>query len=131
MKSLSLPITIGTLSQSPKNKYMSQKPQPKKSVIQATTKIEEVRSFEPKSQQNNAPTTPLLFDGVNYQMLIGGIIVLLIGFALMAGGATSDPNVFNGEEKYSFQRITLAPMVVILGFIIEIVACFWGKNSEK
>ncbi len=54
--------------------------------------------------------------------MIAGVVVILIGFVLMSGGATSDPNVFPKEELYSFRRITLAPIVVMIGFGIEVFA---------
>ncbi len=54
--------------------------------------------------------------------MIAGVVVILIGFVLMSGGATSDVNVFPKEELYSFKRITLAPIVVMLGFAVEIFA---------
>jgi len=53
-------------------------------------------------------------------MLIG-IFFIALGFILMSGGGSEDPNIFN-EEIYSFRRIRLAPMLVILGFIIEVYA---------
>jgi len=53
-------------------------------------------------------------------MLIG-LSFIALGFILMSGGGSEDPNVFN-EEIYSFRRIRLAPMLVILGFIIEVYA---------
>ncbi|MDQ2718333.1 MAG: DUF3098 domain-containing protein [Bacteroidota bacterium] len=54
-------------------------------------------------------------------MLIG-LVVLAIGFFLLAGGKSPDPNVFNDNEIYSFRRITLAPIIIVAGFIIEIYA---------
>ncbi|MBK6633408.1 MAG: DUF3098 domain-containing protein [Chitinophagaceae bacterium] len=54
-------------------------------------------------------------------MLIG-LAVLALGFFLMAGGKSSDPNVFNEKDVYSTTRITIAPMLIIAGFIIEIFA---------
>lgn len=54
-------------------------------------------------------------------MLIGGL-VMLAGFLLMIGGKSADPNVFNKDEVYSFRRITLAPLLIIGGLIIEIYA---------
>lgn len=53
-------------------------------------------------------------------MLIG-IALILIGFALMMGGGSDDPNVYN-EEIFSFRRITLAPLMVLTGFVIQIYA---------
>lgn len=68
------------------------------------------------------PTTPFIFDTTNYIVMAAGVVVILIGFMLMSGGATTDPNIFPKEELYSFRRITLAPIVVMLGFAIEIYA---------
>jgi hypothetical protein len=56
-------------------------------------------------------------------MLIGAALIVL-GMFLMSGGKSADPNVFNESEVYSFRRITLAPIVVIAGFIVEIYAIF-------
>lgn len=57
----------------------------------------------------------------NYILLIIGFAIIVIGFMLMAGGASKDPNVFS-TEIFSFRRITLAPIVVLFGFIFEIFA---------
>ncbi len=62
------------------------------------------------------------FGKENYVIMIIGLAVIIIGFLLMVGGGSTDPNVFNGDELFSFRRITLAPIVVMLGFIIEIYA---------
>ncbi len=73
-------------------------------------------------QKQTSPVTPFIFDRTNYLIMIAGVVVILIGFVLMSGGATSDPNVFPKEELYSFRRITLAPIVVMIGFGIEVFA---------
>ena len=52
----------------------------------------------------------------NYIFIISGCLVVLLGFILMSGGGSDDPNVFNEEELFSFRRITLAPFLVILGY---------------
>ncbi len=63
----------------------------------------------------------LLFGKRNYKFMLIGIFFIALGFILMSGGGSEDPNIFN-EEIYSFRRIRLAPMIVILGFIIEVYA---------
>ena len=68
-----------------------------------------------------------LFDTVNYKILLIGIIVIAIGFILMSGGASNDPNVFN-EEIFNFRRIRLAPTTVLIGFGITIYSIF--KKSK-
>ncbi|MEC7478870.1 MAG: DUF3098 domain-containing protein [Bacteroidota bacterium] len=57
----------------------------------------------------------------NYKFMIIGIVFIALGFILMSGGGSDDPNVFN-EEIYSFRRIRIAPLIVIIGFAIEIYA---------
>jgi membrane-bound ClpP family serine protease len=57
----------------------------------------------------------------NYKLMAIGFAVIVIGFILMAGGGSDDPNVFN-EDIFSFRRITLAPIVLLAGFIFEIYA---------
>ena len=59
-----------------------------------------------------------------------GLIVLAIGFFLMAGGKSPDPKVFDTKEVYSFTRITVAPILIIAGFIIEIFAIMKKSKSN-
>ncbi len=54
-------------------------------------------------------------------MLIG-LVILALGFFLMAGGKSSDPNVFNDKDIYSPIRITIAPILIVAGLIVEIFA---------
>ncbi|MBN1252138.1 MAG: DUF3098 domain-containing protein [Bacteroidales bacterium] len=58
----------------------------------------------------------------NYIYLIIGFAIIIIGFLLMMGGGSENPDVFNEKELFSFQRITLAPIVVLFGFLFEIWA---------
>ena len=62
-----------------------------------------------------------VFGKRNYRFMIIGIIFIALGFILMSGGGSDDPNIFN-EEIYSFRRIRIAPLIVIIGFAIEIYA---------
>ena len=57
----------------------------------------------------------------NYKLLVIGFAVIIVGFLLMIGGKSNSPNEFN-PEIFSFRRITLAPIVVLAGFIFEIYA---------
>jgi len=63
----------------------------------------------------------LLFGKRNYKFMLIGILFIAVGFILMSGGGSDDPNIFN-EEIYSFRRIRLAPILIIIGFIIEVYA---------
>ncbi|RYY41818.1 MAG: DUF3098 domain-containing protein [Chitinophagaceae bacterium] len=53
-----------------------------------------------------------------------GAAVIIAGFVLMSGGGSTDPNVFNKDEVYSKTRITVAPIVILIGLVIEIYAIF-------
>lgn len=68
----------------------------------------------------------------NYKIVLIGIAAVIIGMVLMSGGKAPDPSVFNADELFSFRRITLAPIVVLAGF----VAVGYGilkrpKNNNK
>jgi len=69
----------------------------------------------------------LLFDKRNYQLMILGLVFITLGFFLMSGGGSDDPNVFS-NEIYNFRRIRLAPFLVVFGFIIEVYAIMKNPN---
>lgn len=71
---------------------------------------------------NNAKKEGFAFGKENYKILIIGIVVLVIGYMLMIGGGSKDPNVFNGDELFSFRRITLSPLVILAGFVVILFA---------
>lgn len=73
-------------------------------------------------KEETAGKTGFALGKENYKLLILGFVVIIIGFLLMIGGKSDDPNVFNKDEIFSFRRITLAPLVVLAGFIFEIWA---------
>lgn len=82
----------------------------------STVKPTKNNSFAPSGDKT------FLFDKENYMWMIGGILLIFIGFLLMSGGKSPDPHQFNYDEIYSFRRITLAPIIVLLGFGVEIYA---------
>ena len=67
------------------------------------------------------------FGKQNYIIVLIGIALIALGFILMIGGGSNDPDVFN-ETMFNFQRLTLAPILVLAGFVVEIVAIFWKKK---
>ena len=74
--------------------------------------------------------TGSLFEKANLRWMIIGAVVMLVGFLLMAGGRSEDPNVFNEDAVYGFRRITIAPIIILAGLVIEIIAIFkQPKNS--
>jgi len=79
------------------------------------------KNAKPSAPADKQREMPLTF--TNYKLAI-----IVLGFVLMAGGGSDDPNVFN-EEMFSFRRITLAPLLVLFGFAFEIYAIM--KKPEK
>jgi len=71
----------------------------------------------------NNNTTPLFAKENFLFMLIGGIVIAL-GMYLMSGGKSDDPSVFSNTEVYSKTRITVAPILIVIGLLIEVYAIF-------
>ncbi len=71
--------------------------------------------------ENNATS---FFSKDNYIWMLGGLILIAIGMFLMAGGASKDPSVFLKNEVYSKTRITVAPILILAGLVLEIFAIF-------
>jgi hypothetical protein len=74
-------------------------------------------------QKENNQKKEFLFGQKNYRIMIVGIVFIALGFIFMSGGGSDNPEVFN-EEIYNWQRIRLAPTLVIIGLVIEIYAIF-------
>lgn len=68
--------------------------------------------------------TPSLFDKQNLWLMLLGVGVIAIGMILMVGGNSKDPGTFNYDEVYSATRISVAPILIIIGLVIEIYAIF-------
>jgi hypothetical protein len=83
-----------------------------------------------KNKDQNKAQGEFLFSKRNYMIMILGVAVILVGFMLMMGGGSDDPNVFN-EEIYNFRRIRLAPTIVLIGLAIEIYAIMASPNKNK
>lgn len=69
-----------------------------------------------------------VFEKINFQLLIVSVITIVIGYALMAGGKSDDPNKFS-EDIFNFQRITLAPIIVLTGYALGIYSIL--KKSDN
>ena len=76
-----------------------------------------------KDKKNN-----LLFKKENYRYMIIGVAFIIMGFILMSGGGSDDPNIFK-DEIYDFRRIRLAPALVLIGFAIQVYAIL--KSTKK
>ena len=71
----------------------------------------------------------LPFGKVNYQLFAGAVVLVVIGYLLLSGGGSEDPNVFNYDGLFSFRRITLAPLVILAGFGLGVYAII--KKADK
>lgn len=78
--------------------------------------------------KDNDQKHEFLFDKINYKILLIGIGVIGLGFILMSGGGSDNPNVFS-EDIFNFRRIRLAPTTVLIGFGITVYAIL--KNPKK
>ena len=65
----------------------------------------------------------------NYQLLIAGVIVMAIGFVMMSGGGSEDPNVFS-DAIFNTQRLTIAPILILTGLVIEIFAILHKPKED-
>ena len=82
-----------------------------------------------KNFKNEQEEVKMPFGRDNYLWVIIGLAFLLIGFLLMIGGGSDNPDVFN-EAIFSFRRLTLAPILVLAGFGIEIYAIMKKPKDE-
>jgi hypothetical protein len=72
---------------------------------------------------------PSIFNKENYTWMLIGLVVMAIGMFLMAGGKSDNPAVFDPHAVYSTTRITIAPILILAGLVIEIYAIF--KKSKE
>ena len=77
-----------------------------------------------EKKQVTTPGTSGLFEKQNLWLMLLGVAVIAIGMLLMVGGKSKDPNTFNYDEVYSTMRISVAPVLIIIGLVIEIYAIF-------
>ncbi len=83
------------------------------------------------SEKSSNSNSGFVFEKANYIIMVAGMLVMAIGYLLMVGGKSPDPNVFDGDALYSFRRITLSPIVIMIGLGIEVFAIFYkAKGSE-
>jgi len=76
---------------------------------------------KPSITEKSAPVSKdgFVFSKINFQLFIVSVITIIIGYALMAGGKSDDPNRFS-EDIFNFQRITLAPIIILAGYALGI-----------
>jgi hypothetical protein len=74
-------------------------------------------------------TTPSIFSKENYIWMAAGLALIAIGMFLMAGGKSENPAVFDTKEVYSTTRITVAPLLILAGLVVEVFAIFRKPKS--
>ncbi len=79
------------------------------------------KRVDTESQQESQQEQQMPLSLKNYKLLLAGFIIIVLGFILMSGGGGSSATEFN-YEMFSFRRITLAPIVVVIGFAVEVYA---------
>lgn len=82
------------------------------------------------AKKETKDTTGFALGKENYKLMAIGFAIIVVGFILMAGGGSNDPNVFN-PDIFSFRRITLAPIVLLIGFAFEIFAIMWKPKNKN
>lgn len=87
-------------------------------------KTQKAQVTKPEENQNFA------LEKQNYILLIIGFAIIVLGFILMSGGKSDDPTVFS-DKIFSFRRITLAPMLVLFGFVFEVYAIMKKPSQKK
>ena len=92
--------------------------------IEYITNIDTINQTNMSTNTNNSifNNNLVAFGKENYRILIIGVIIVAIGYMLMIGGGAAKPNEFHADEIFSFRRITLAPILILAGYVIEIFA---------
>jgi len=82
-----------------------------------------------QSNKKQIDSNQLIFGRKNYIFLLIGLFFIVLGFILMSGGGSDDPKIWN-EAIFNFRRIRLAPMLILLGFAIEIYAIMINPDKK-
>ena len=104
---------------------MSKKKETASSKINPTkSSITKTGSSNLESVSTSSNSSDLLFNKTTYMYILGGIGLMAIGFFLMAGGNNTDPNVFDEDVIYSTRRIVIAPIFILVGLGVQVLAIF-------
>ncbi len=82
-----------------------------------------------EKKRKEAAKSDFVFHKENYKFMFIGLGLIALGFILMSGGASGDPEVYN-PDKFNFRRIRLAPFLVLAGFAMQVYAIL-KKPSKK
>ncbi|MBO4599229.1 MAG: DUF3098 domain-containing protein [Bacteroidales bacterium] len=84
---------------------------------------------ETNKPENNNSQFSFVFTKTNYIIMLAGIVLLALGYLLLCGGGSDDPNVFN-SEMFNARRLFVSPILILLGFVTEIVAIMYKGKKE-
>lgn len=88
-------------------------------------------SSKVQKQKKEEKKLEFAFHKTNFIILIGGLVLIMIGFLLMIGGGSDNPEVFS-DAMFGFRRLTLAPILILAGYIVEIYAIMYRvKQPQK
>ena len=96
----------------------------KATVVKNAVQKSDIKILLVDDREDNLFSIEAIFEKDNYLWMLGGIVIMAIGLFLMAGGKSNDPNQFHPEEVYSTRRITIAPILILAGLVLEIFAIF-------
>ncbi len=80
-------------------------------------------------QEENGKRFQFAFGRINYILMIAGLVVLALGYILLSGGGSDDPNTFN-PAMFDNRRLVLAPILIIVGFVVEILAIMYKSKKQ-
>ena len=87
------------------------------------------KPIPPTAAKENKLNLQLAFGPINYILMVVGIVILAIGYILLSGGGSDDPNTFN-PAMFDNRRLVLAPLLIIVGFVVEILAIMYKSKKQ-
>lgn len=103
--------------------------QTKPTAYKNNQKEEGVKNLQSGMTQQKKETV-FTFGKQNYILLVIGVILLALGYILLSGGGSDDPNVFN-EEMFNSRRLVVAPLLIVFGLVVEICAIMFRPKEKK
>lgn len=92
--------------------------------------VNKVTAKETKNAKSEQSAYDFSFGPMNYLLLIAGIVLLGLGYILLSGGGSDDPNVFN-EAMFNGRRMVVAPLMIVLGLVVEICAIMFRPKTKE
>lgn len=80
-------------------------------------------------QEENGNRFQFAFSRINYILMIAGLVILALGYILLSGGGSDDPNTFN-PAMFDNRRLVVAPILIVVGFVVEILAIMYKGKKQ-